>query len=254
MSQQADALPGWVPYIKVDDGSLKAWNLQVVATTALAFPALCSQTVRTSIAMISRTHYMILSTCSIASSTNGHRMLWCCLLVTSPELPFSHIGSIDLSNAIASRWYPNIRRDTEWFTALVNLHKLQGRDGVWFAGNELTINSHEMAMVTGMVVADALGAPYPYSHARSAKRNFIAVRNLMLHGMHQFWCAINVSQTNIKIGILLNHTKCRLCRTPCISSKHNFSLQSVTNLNTIFLTSSIFRINVNFALALQIAF
>lgn len=61
------------------------------------------------------------------------------------------------------------------------LRRLQGRRGIWYCSNWTTPgNGHDLSLLSGLVVADAVGAPYPFDDAPAAKRDFEALRGLML--------------------------------------------------------------------------
>lgn len=49
------------------------------------------------------------------------------------------------------------------------LHKIQGLGGIWFAGNNTTVDSEEGALLSAMIVASKLGGyKYPFARASSA--------------------------------------------------------------------------------------
>lgn len=49
---------------------------------------------------------------------------------------------------------------------------LQGRKHTWFCGAYTLFNTHEMATMSGLAVAERLGAPYPYVHDTFATKQF----------------------------------------------------------------------------------
>jgi uncharacterized protein len=52
------------------------------------------------------------------------------------------------------------------------LHTLQGVNRTWFCGGWTTLDYHEAALVSGMVIAEALGAEYPFAALPRAVRTF----------------------------------------------------------------------------------
>jgi hypothetical protein len=70
-----------------------------------------------------------------------------------------------------------------------NLHKIQGRNGIWYAsGDHVAFSLQESAHVAGLVIASAFGAPYPYESSGNAlaKQSFLRFRNWMLWGTDLF--------------------------------------------------------------------
>lgn len=67
------------------------------------------------------------------------------------------------------------------YAAMRSLHQIQGVRRTWFCGAYTTpVPIHESALVSGMVVAEALGAAYPFASASQAARHHAAIRELML--------------------------------------------------------------------------
>lgn len=59
------------------------------------------------------------------------------------------------------------------------LHSIQGVNRTWFCGGYTTLDYHEGALVSGMVVAEALGAEYPFAMLPRAVQSFDQLRALM---------------------------------------------------------------------------
>lgn len=52
------------------------------------------------------------------------------------------------------------------------LRFLQGRRHTWYAGSWTLVNTHEVAVVSGLAAAERLGAPYPFTHDELATQQF----------------------------------------------------------------------------------
>ncbi len=59
---------------------------------------------------------------------------------------------------------------------------LQNRRHTWHAGSVTLFNTHEIAVMSGLAVADRLGAPYPFSHDKLATQQFDTYLKLA-HGL-----------------------------------------------------------------------
>ena len=60
-----------------------------------------------------------------------------------------------------------------------NLREIQGNGGIWYCGTDTGFGGHEGAVTTALVIADRLGASYPFSDDRLARLQFNAARDLM---------------------------------------------------------------------------
>jgi predicted NAD/FAD-binding protein len=75
----------------------------------------------------------------------------------------------------------------EFMLAGRNMHKAQGVNGVWYAGAEiLSINLHESAVLSGLVIANALGARFPFESNAPARMRFLAAKNWMMYGINPY--------------------------------------------------------------------
>eukprot|EP01063_Lacrimia_lanifica_P032337 TRINITY_DN550_c3_g1_i1.p1 TRINITY_DN550_c3_g1~~TRINITY_DN550_c3_g1_i1.p1 ORF type:complete len:754 (+),score=323.05 TRINITY_DN550_c3_g1_i1:199-2262(+) len=64
--------------------------------------------------------------------------------------------------------------------SLLSLRLAQGRNGIYYCANYTTPgNCHDMSLASGLVVAQAIGAPYPFEHIAGAKSDFNMLRTLM---------------------------------------------------------------------------
>lgn len=58
---------------------------------------------------------------------------------------------------------------------------LQGKDGLYYCGSLATPgNGHDLSLLSGLVVAEQIGAPYPFATNREARADFERLRRLML--------------------------------------------------------------------------
>jgi predicted NAD/FAD-binding protein len=58
---------------------------------------------------------------------------------------------------------------------------LQGKDGLYYCGSLATPgNGHDLSLLSGLVVAEQLGAPYPFAENGEARADFERLRQLML--------------------------------------------------------------------------
>lgn len=60
---------------------------------------------------------------------------------------------------------------------------LQGRNRCWYAGAYTLINTHEIAVMSGLAAADRLGAPYPFGDDPLAKSQYSTYFKVA----HGFW-------------------------------------------------------------------
>jgi len=61
------------------------------------------------------------------------------------------------------------------------LRRLQGKRHSWYCSSWTTPgNGHDLSLLSGLVVADAMGARYPFDDTPAARRDFDALRRLML--------------------------------------------------------------------------
>lgn len=67
----------------------------------------------------------------------------------------------------------------ESYAARRRLHQVQGVNRTWFCGAYTTFQSHEAALVSGMAVAEQLGAEYPFADLPLAARIHALLRGVM---------------------------------------------------------------------------
>lgn len=101
---------------------------------------------------------------------------------TRPMLvSYNHIGPIDgVEGEVRNvRAHPHLSAPN--LARALLLRRLQGRQGVWYCSSWTTPgNGHDLSLLSGLVVADAMGAAYPFDDTPAARRDFEALRRLML--------------------------------------------------------------------------
>ena len=81
----------------------------------------------------------------------------------------------DVSNA---RAHPELSPNNQ-LRALA-LRFVQGRAGIYYCASSATLaNGHDLSLLSGLVVATAIGAPYPFANEPAALRDFELQRSLM---------------------------------------------------------------------------
>ena len=64
--------------------------------------------------------------------------------------------------------------------AVLSLRLCQGRDGLYYCSNWTTPgNCHDMSLLSGMLCAHAIGAPYPFDPSTDALKDFVRLNGLM---------------------------------------------------------------------------
>ncbi len=80
---------------------------------------------------------------------------------------------IDPTKVIEERHWRHLVADSLQLLRAMELHRIQGKRRTWFCGEYAGIyGGHESSVVTGLAVAHALGAPYPFQHDAAASRVF----------------------------------------------------------------------------------
>jgi uncharacterized protein len=74
------------------------------------------------------------------------------------------------------------------------MHTIQGEGGVWYCGTDFSYTGHEGAFVSGLVVANALGADYHFENNIFASMQFYSIKNLMnIRSWKEKWLSKGVS-------------------------------------------------------------
>lgn len=65
------------------------------------------------------------------------------------------------------------------FFQKTQIYHIQGIDNMWFCGTDTSLTGHEGAIVSGLVIADRLGAKYPFENNNLAKIQFNVIKEIM---------------------------------------------------------------------------
>lgn len=83
------------------------------------------------------------------------------------------IDAIRPERIVARKWWRQFSHTWRHFAFTVPFVRcLQGKDGLYFAGAYTLFNTHELATISGLAVADRLGAPYPFADDQLAADQF----------------------------------------------------------------------------------
>jgi len=94
---------------------------------------------------------------------------------------------IPAANRLATRVYRMPPHTPNYMRVGRNLHKVQGRDRIWYAGADaVSLNFHEGALISGLVIARELGATYPWPDYPHASARFLALQQWMMWGNNYF--------------------------------------------------------------------
>lgn len=78
----------------------------------------------------------------------------------------------------APRAHPDLSVQNMVVTQL--LHLIQGRNGVYFCSNWTAPgNGHDLSLTSGLAVASAIGAEYPFSYNVEAHKDFVRAKKFM---------------------------------------------------------------------------
>ena len=64
----------------------------------------------------------------------------------------------------------------------MQVRHIQGLNNFWYCGTDYSLTGHEGAMVSGLVIANRLGAPYPFKDNWLALAQYKVIKQLM--GVH----------------------------------------------------------------------
>jgi len=103
-------------------------------------------------------------------------------LKTPIIVTYDPIFKINRSNILKEHTWkiPNLRPQD--MMRKLKISKIQGKNHTWFCGTDTTYTGHEGAILSGLVIADVLGAKYPFNEDDWAKIQFNVVKGLM--GVH----------------------------------------------------------------------
>lgn len=83
------------------------------------------------------------------------------------------IDKVSRDKVLLETWWRQFSHSWTHFAFTVPIMRyLQGRQHTWFCGAYTLINTHEIAMISGLAAAHRLGAPYPFHHDKLAAKQF----------------------------------------------------------------------------------
>ena len=88
-------------------------------------------------------------------------------------------SKIEQSLVLASREWKLPKMRPQDMIVKKRLHEIQGKNRVWFCGLDTSLTGHEGALVSGLVVAEALGIEYPFNNSRQATEMYKNIKNIM---------------------------------------------------------------------------
>uniref|UniRef100_A0A2C9K765 Amine oxidase domain-containing protein n=1 Tax=Biomphalaria glabrata TaxID=6526 RepID=A0A2C9K765_BIOGL len=81
-----------------------------------------------------------------------------------------------------TRWWRQFSHTWRHFAFTVPVMRfLQGKNNTWYAGSYTLINTHEIAVISGLAAAHRIGADYPFAKDELARKQFEQYL-LMIHG------------------------------------------------------------------------
>ncbi len=100
-------------------------------------------------------------------------------LKTPLFVSFDRTSHIDPMKIISlKKWrLPKLRPRDLWNK--LQVRQIQGINDLWFCGTDYSLSGHEGAMVSGLVIANRLGAPYPFKDNWLANAQFNTVKQFM---------------------------------------------------------------------------
>lgn len=83
------------------------------------------------------------------------------------------VAEIQEDRILLRKWWRQFSHTWRHFAFTVPFMRLlQGRQHTWFCGGYTMFNTHEMAIMSGLAVAERLGAPYPFASDPLAGKQF----------------------------------------------------------------------------------
>lgn len=83
------------------------------------------------------------------------------------------IEKVNKDKVLLESWWRQFSHSWTHFAFTVPIMRyLQGKKHTWYCGSYTLINTHEIAMISGLAVAHRLGAPYPFHYDALATRQF----------------------------------------------------------------------------------
>ena len=91
-------------------------------------------------------------------------------------------GHLDPDKIIMQHDFYWERFTPDSLTSKTYVHNIQGKDRIWYGGISTVIPYGECCFLSGLAIANALGANYPFEHLKPAKALFDKVQKLMFKG------------------------------------------------------------------------
>lgn len=105
----------------------------------------------------------------LVGKVEGHVLVT--IVTDPPATPFEGL--------VTTQEFRHMIPDQAALEARLELHKVQGKNRVWFCGDYTTFASHEDAFVSGMIVGEALGGKYLFREHAAAFERYRQNRLLM---------------------------------------------------------------------------
>jgi predicted NAD/FAD-binding protein len=99
-----------------------------------------------------------------------------------PECPLR----VDSSKILNRVEYRQTKDNTYSFVVKRNIHRIQGKRRTWYAGAWTTMSTLEHSVVSGLVIAEKLGARYPFADNPHTAEIYQVYRRMMLEGAEDF--------------------------------------------------------------------
>lgn len=121
------------------------------------------------------------------------------------------VDDIKDDKVLIRRWWRQFAHSWHHYAFSVPLMKyIQGREHTWYCGAYTLINTHEIAVISGLSVAHRLGAPYPFGKDALAAKQFDQYL-LVIHGQS-------------RSGGCSKYNVASYCLAPCMALFAFFSL------------------------------
>jgi predicted NAD/FAD-binding protein len=100
--------------------------------------------------------------------------------------PPQHPLVVDADKIVHRVEYRQTKDNTYSFVLKRNLFRIQGKARTWYAGSWTTMSTLEHAVVSGLVVAEAIGAPNPLADDSRSFEIYEVYKRMMLQGAEDF--------------------------------------------------------------------
>merc|ERR1712032_1606926 len=94
------------------------------------------------------------------------------------------IKELDPDKVLGRAWWKAFSHTYKHFRNVVPwVWSMQGHKNTWYCGSWTMFNTHDIAICSGLAVAERLGAPYPFRNNATASATFDTV----LNASHMRW-------------------------------------------------------------------